>query len=203
MIVWNTFANVHALDDSLESFFQVLENAISSQKCWRFRNSEEIASLTTPNGWCYYASYRRYSLLRIPRGEGRQRGPGNLTVGVELWREVYDQDNLWEYAKQPLIYVGFSPRNDYWSDDMALDCLGSPTWYRDEEVRPPTKEDPHLWIWNGEDGVRWSLRSWFFVLQLCSIERREDIESNILAPLHSLLVDNIEPNTAFFETPAL
>ncbi|MCY4488262.1 MAG: hypothetical protein OXF11_14270 [Deltaproteobacteria bacterium] len=203
MTVWNTIANMQALDASLASFFQVIENEISGQDCWGFHNSTEVASLVTPNGWCWYASYMRYSLRRIPRGKGRQRGPGNLTVGVELWREVTDQDNLWEHAKQPLIYVGFCPGNDYWCDDMALDCLGAPTWYPDGEIHPPTEKDPKLWTWNGEDGDRWSLRSWFFVLQLCSIERREDIEKNIVAPLRSLLVDNSDPNTVFFETQVL
>ena len=197
MTIWNTIANMQALDASLGSFFQVLESEISIQDCWRLHGAEEIACSNTPNNWCYYTSYVRYSLRRIPRGENRQRGPGNLTIGVELWREVDNQENLWEHAKQPLIYAGFSPGNDYWSDDMALDCRGVPTWYPDGEIHQPTEDDPYLWTWNGEDEDRWSLRNWFFVLPLCSIGRREDIQSEIIAPLRSLLVDNSDPNTVF------
>ena len=116
---------------------------------------------------------------------------------MELWREVAGRETPWEHAKQPLIYVGFSPGNDYWSDDMALDGLGSPTWYPDGEVDPQTENYPYLWTWNGKDKDRWSLRDWFFVLQLCSIECREDIENEIMAPLRSLLADNGDTNMAF------
>ena len=197
MTIWNTIANMKALDASLGPFFEVLENEIRSQDCWSYRDSEEIACLSTPNGWCWYTSYVRYSLRQIPRGKGRQRGPGNVTVGVELWREVADHENPWKYAKQPLFYIGFSPGNDWWSDDMALDYRGSPAWYPDGEVTPPTENAPYLWTWNGEDSDRWSLRNWFFVLPLCSIKRREDIENEIIAPLRSLLVNNSDPNEVF------
>ena len=203
MIVWNTIANMQALDASLGSFFEVTESEIGRQDCWRFRDSDEVECLSTPNGWCSYASYVRYSLLRIPRGERRQRGPGNLTVGVELWREVASQESPWEHAKQPLVYVGFCPGNDYWSYDMALDPLGESTWYSDSEIAPPEDDDPYLWIWNCDDEDRWSLRRWFFVLQLCSIECREDIEKEIITPIRSLLVDNTDPNIAFDGTQAV
>ena len=197
MTIWNTIANMRALDASLGSFFQVLESEITSQDCWRFHDSEEFDSLTTPNGWCDYTYYVRYSLRKVPKGKGRNRGPANLTIGVELWREVVDQENLWEHAKQPLIYVGFSPGNDYWSDDMALDCLGSPTWYTDGEIVQPDDDDPYLWTCNGEGEDRWSLRNWFFALPLGAIERREDIENEIISPVRSLLIDNYNPNAAF------
>ncbi len=203
MTVWNTIANMWALDASLGSFFQVLENEIANQDCWRLQDSKEFDDLTTPNVWCCYAYYVQYSLRKIPKGEGRNRGPGNLTVGVELWREVVDQENLWEHATQPLIYVGFSPGNDYWSDDMALDCRGAPKWYTGGEITQPDCNDPYLWKWNGEDEHRWSLRNWFFVLQLCSIECREDIENNIIVPVRSLLVGNDDPNTAFDGRPGI
>lgn len=204
MTVWNTITNMGTLDASLGSFFQVLGDEIGAQNCWRLKDVHDEATLATSNEWCYYAYYVRYSLLRIQRGAERYRGPGNLTIGVELWREVTNQENIWEYAKQPLIYVGFSPRRrDYWSDDMALDFQGAPKWYPDGDVACPTDDAPYLWTWRGEGEDRWSLRDWFFVLPLCSIERREDIQNEIIAPLRSLLHDNYDPNTAFSGRRAL
>ena len=197
MTVWNTIANMKTLDASLGSFFQVLEGEIGNQNCWIFDGSESLPNLKSPNGWYRHTAHVRYSLRRIPRGEGRKRGPGNLTVSVELWREVSNQDNLWEHAKRPLIYVGFSPRKDYWSDDMALDCRGSSIWYTDEGIVPPEDNNPYLWTWSGDNEDRWSLRNWFFVLQLCTIERREDIEREIISPVRSLLVDNGDRNSIF------
>lgn len=199
MTVWNTITNMKALDISIESFFQAFGSEISNTNCWRLETSIELSTnLRTSNNWCWFAQYMRYTLHRIGiRGGDERRVPGNLTVGVELWREVTNQENLWEHAKQPLIYVGYSPRNDYWSDNMALDCLGSPTWYSDGEIAPPRDNNPYLWTWNGEDNDRWSLRNWFFVLPLCSVGRREDIENEIIVPLRSLLIDNSDRQTAF------
>lgn len=201
MTVWNTIANMWTLDVSLSSFFETLESEIASQDCWRYNASEEIAALRTPNQWCWYASYWRYSLRRI---QGSERGvPGHLTVGVELWRETAEQECLWVHARQPLIYVGFSPGNDWWSDDMAVNCLGSPLSYADGQVEPPTENAPYLWTWAGEDEERWNRRNWFFVLLLCSIEHKEDIVNNIVAPLRSLLVTNSDRDAAFGGTQAI
>ena len=203
MTVWNTVANMQALDASLGSFFEVAESEIRRQDCWRVGECKELTRVRTPNRWCCYTAYARYTLRKIPRGENRNRGPGNLTIGVELWREVANQEDPWEHAKQPLIYVGFSPKSDHWSDDMALDCLGEPTWYPDSELAPPEDNAPYLWTWNGEEKDRWSLRNWFFVLQLCSIECQEDIANEIIIPVRSLLVDNSDPNIAFDGTQAV
>lgn len=204
MTVWNTIANMRALDTSLGLFFEVLKSEIGNQDCWELWGSKEDAPSKTPNNWCSYALYMRYSLRKIPRGRGRNRGPGDLTVGVELWREVAEQEDLWEQAKQPLIYVGFSPgKNDWWSDDMALDCRGSPAWHSDEKVVSPTEDTPYLRRWSDNDRGRWSRRSWFFALPLCAIGRREDIETEIMVPLRALLVDNSGPGTAFDGTRAI
>ena len=198
---WNTIANMKVLDASLTSFFEVIESEIKGQSCWTLNGSERIHDQETPNGWCRYARYMRYSLSKIPRGEGRNRGPGHLTVGVELWREVMDERKIWIHAKQPLIYVGFWPKgNDWWNEWMALDCLGAPT---DEEVVEPTKDAPYLWTYNGRDNSRWSLCDWFFVLRLCSIRCREDVLQEIVIPLRSLLVDDNDLHTAFGTTHAI
>ena len=195
--VWNTIANMKVLDDSIESFFQVLASEIEKQDCWKFKTSEQVAALATPMDWCWYAIYMRYSLYRI--GGGERRVPGDLTVGVELWREVIDQENAWVYAKQPLIYTGFSPKtkNGWWSENMALDYRKVPAQYPGGEIISPTKDAPYLWKWNGEDQNRWSRCKWFFVLPLFSIGSREDVGNEIIAPLRSLLVNNSDSNTAF------
>lgn len=205
MIVWNTIANMRALDASISSFFRALESKIATQNGWRFLESEEIYCPKTSNGWCYYASYWRYSLRRVPRGTNRNRGPGNLTVGVELWRDVVDDRNAWPYAKHPLIYVGFSPyqNDDYcWADDMACDHLGTTPAYPNDEIVPPTENAPYLWTWSGEKG-RWSLRNWFFVLSMFAISDREDIQREIVGPLYSLLVENGNPAEIFQETQVI
>ena len=140
MTVWNTIANMMTLDASVQSFFRVIEEKINDQDCWRLIGSEEESSSTSANGWCCYAWYIRYPLRRVPHGEEHNRGPANLTVGLELWREVTDQGEAWQYAKQPLVYVGFSPGKDnYWGEDMACDYRGRPAH---EEVVSPTQGSP-------------------------------------------------------------
>ncbi len=199
MTVWNTVANMRALDASIVSFFRVLEEQIGDQALWQLGESEEVASSNSPNGWCRYAWYRLYPLRRVPRGEARNRGPANLTVGVELWREVANQENAWQYAKEPLIYVGYCPKkNDYWGEDMACDYQGIPFQYPDDEVVAPTEGAPYLWTWNGEEeDVRWSLRTWYFILKMFSINSREEIQAQVIRPLKSLIGDNANRDVAF------
>lgn len=205
MTVWNTIANMRTLDASIISFFRVLEEQISDQDSWRLGDSEEAASSSFPNGWCRYASYIRYPLRRVPKGEGRNRGPANLTVGVELWREVANQGDVWQYASEPLIYVGFCPeKSDWWDDGMACDYRGIPVQFADGQIVPPTENTPYLWTWNGEnEDDRWSLRNWFFVLEMFSITDRENIQKDIIGPLCSLIVDNADGVVAFEGTTVI
>ena len=199
MTVWNTVANMRVLDASIVSFFRALEEQISDQALWQLVDPEEAASSSSPNGWCRNAWYGLYPLRRVPRGEGRNRGPANLTVGVELWREVPSQENAWQYAREPLIYVGYCPaRNDWWHEDMACDYQGIPVHYPSGEVMAPTKGTPYLWTLNGEDvDARWSLRNWYFILKLFSTHSRDEIRNEIIDPLKSLIGDNASRDVAF------
>ena len=195
--VWNTVANMRSIEASLYSLFQILECDLCDQHFGAFQGSSELATKPTPRGWCYYADYRCYRFNNPPQGRTGHPGLlGHLTVGVELWRELEDPNDAWLHAQEPLIYVGFAPKNDWWDERLALDYRGVPVTQYDGTISSPGDETQCLWVWNGE-GVRdWRSISWFFALPLFSIASREDVLEEIIGPVGSLLTGS-SPIDAF------
>ena len=207
--IWNTVENMRQIEASLCSFFEVLEHELERQGPLTGSESKIAGEKRTDKGWCYYAEYRRYRLKRPAPDTGRSRFFGNLTVGIELWREIDEPSDAWCHAREPLIYVGFTPGsgpNNYWDQQMALDYRGSPLpAMKGDQTVEPIEEAPWLWLWEGDDSEekRWDQRSWFFVLRLFDIDSTKAVQLQILEPLRSLLVDRLRPQNAFANTTAV
>ena len=193
--VWNTIENMRRLETSVNSFFEVLEREVESQGPLTGTEPNDAGGKYTDKGWCYLAEYRRYRLKWPAPDTGRSRFFGNLTVGVELWRKIDKPSDAWCYARESLIYVGFSPGsspNNYWDKEMALDYRGTPLPSMEgDQIVEPTERAPWLWLWGGDnpEEQRWDKRNWFFVLRLFDIDSTEAVLFEIIEPLRNLLVD--------------
>lgn len=207
--VWNTIENMRRLDASVNSFFEVLEGELENEGPLTGTDAKNAGSKYTDKGWCYYAEYRRYRLKRPTPDTGRSKFFGNLTVGVELWREVDEPSAAWCHAREPLIYVGFTPGrspNNYWNEEMALDYHGSPLpAIEGDQTVEPTETAPWLWLWDGDNSEEetWDQRNWFFVLRLFDIDSTEALQLQIIEQLRNLLVDKLSPQQAFSNRKAI
>ena len=206
--VWNTVDNMWKLGASIGAFFEVLESELGNGKPLMGAGGQSAGrNKYTRRGWCCYTDYRRYGLQRIKPETERYNQCGNLTVGVELWREVNDSADAWHLAKEPLIYVGFTPGTtpeNFWGQEMGLDYLGAPLPSGEVgETVAPTETAPWLWWWD-EDNPQtpWDQRNWFFVLRLFDIDSREAAQKEIIDPLGSLLAGN-NPSAAFANRRAI
>ena len=207
--VWNTIENMRRLEVSVNSFFEVLERELENQGPLTGTESKGAGEKDTDKGWCYYAEYRRYRLKWPALDTGRSRFFGNLSVGVELWREIDEPSDAWCHAREPLIYVGFTPGrspNNYWDQEMALDYRGSPLpAVEGGQTLKPTETTPWLWLWEGDDSEekRWDQRNWFFALRLFDIDSTEAVQFEIIEPLENLLVDKLPPQQSFTNRKAI
>ena len=154
-------------------------------------------SESSPNDWVYIEEYRVYDLRK--RAQGRQR-LGYISVRIELWRDVNEESD-WEYAKKPLIYVGFTTPDDspWHNTHMRLDQHGDfsdlrnyddveyDVWRR--SCLPPLWEMAETHTENTIGEFEWRQRSWFFALPLYEIHSRRNIEEKIVNPIKALLFD--------------
>ena len=207
--VWNTIENMRRLDTSISSFFDVLEEELENEGPLIGTDPNNAGTEYTDKGWCCYAEYRRYRLKKMAPNTGKYRIFGNLTVGVELWREVDEPSAAWCHAREPLIYVGFTPGRDsdnYWDQAMALDYRGSPLPAGEgDRTVEPTEMVPWLWLWEGDESEeeRWDRRNWFFMLRLFDINSKEALQLEIIEPLENLLADGLSPYQAFRSRKAI
>ena len=189
--VWQTVENMRQIGDSIESFYTVLELEIRKIEYIHGISPITLSDPTSMVGydWCYASDLRVYELIKKSVRRGRKPSLGALTVRVELWREVDgDRSDGWQYAKAPLILIGFSrDKNDPWDRHwLSLDQYGNPEKAASAGARV-LKEAPWLWTWDEE--IAWNERSWFFVVPLEAIKSREDIVVNIVGPVGELLAD--------------
>ena len=159
------------------------------------RTTEKCNGRQTDKGWVYISEHKIYKLRKRSRGSPNR---GYITTRLELWREV-DEETKWPYARKPLLYIGFSPRDDEpWEGPQLRldqhggfcgDLYGHPA---DVQLEPQTVR---LWLWklvNGEEAGGeiqnpWINRSCFFVLPLFEISQRKDIRSKFVRPIRILL----------------
>ena len=202
--VWRTVENMRQIGDSIESFFSVLELEIKGIEYIHdvSDNTPRDPGTTVGYDWCYASDLRVYGLKKQSPRRGPKPSLGVLTVRVELWREIDDDDSRrWRHAKEPLVLVGFDPNeNDPWDKVLlCLDQFGNPKKDKLDGIRV-MEGAPWLWAWEG-DAV-WSERSWFFVVPLSDIRSREDIGTHIVGPVKNLLADE-SPSNAFRRTCAI
>ena len=106
---------------SIAAFWDALP--VELKKIGNYSVSEwDGTSKSDPDGWVYIEECRAYDLRKIAQGRRRL---GYISVRIELWRDVNEESD-WEYAKKPLIYVGFTIPNDSpWDNThMQLDQHG-------------------------------------------------------------------------------
>ena len=193
-VVWQTIQNVRELGSSINRFWPALCTEFS-RDCNRIYIADEMDGGGEDTA-CRWARIYQYGVYRLkekrPNGRGRDRNPGALTIGVELWRDVCGETE-WSRAHDPFIYVGFSPdHKDPWygmkldQHGKCIDGFGSGRVLSTEQSRP-------LWTWvdeqeNLEAAVLkgWNDRSWFFVLPLFSICSPENIRTEIVTPIQRL-----------------
>ena len=201
--VWQSIENMRRLEPSLNSLWTVMVEQLREGKFFASveQKSKGEGDEITEYGWCYYSECVIYSLKKRRAKTGPPGFFGELSVRIELWREVEEESSsVWSYSKSPLIYVGFTrTRGDAWNQEhMYLDQHGCPA--QDDNIRIP-EDAPWLCeyrIGNG-DGEDWNTRSWFFAIPLGAINLREDVQKHIVAPVKALL-DGTSPCDAFRDT---
>ena len=193
MCVWQTIQNMKKLGSSINRFWPALCTEFS-EDCNQIYIADEMDGEVddTACGWAriYQSGIYRLKESR-PSAPGRYPIRGALTVGVELWREV-DDGSEWCYAREPLIYVGFSPdHKDYWTKmDMRLGQHGEFIGELESGNIRSTEQDRRLWeyVYTEEENQvdEWNQRAWFFVLPLFSIHSPENIRTEIVTPIQRL-----------------
>lgn len=172
--VWQSIENMRLLEPSLSSFWGVIDDQLREGEFFASVEQTSEGESTTENGWCSYSEYAIYSLRKRHTETRRVRFFGELSVRIELWREVEEgSSSVWSYSKSPLIYVGFTPtRNDAWDEElMYLDQHGCPG--QDDNICI-LEDSPWLceyWIGDDDDDDNedWNTRSWFFAVPLGAI----------------------------------
>lgn len=196
MCVWQTIQNMKKLGSSINRFWPALCTEFSRDCNQIYIADEKYGEAEdTACGWARIYESGVYALRRKQEGvRGRDPKCGELTIGVELWREV-DDDPDWVHAREPLIYIGFAPGNDaYWTKtDMRLDQHGKFIDNLESGVSGvirSTEQDRRLWEYvytEQENPVdEWNQRTWFFVLPLFSIHSPENIRTEIVTPIQGL-----------------
>ena len=151
MCVWQTIQNMKKLGSSINRFWSALRTEFS-RDCNQIYIADDInrEEENTACGWaCIYESGVYVLKRRQENVPGRDPKCGELTIGVELWREVDDNPD-WVHAREPLIYIGFTPSNndnDYWTKtDMRLDQHGEFIGELENGgICRPTEQDRRLW----------------------------------------------------------
>ena len=195
--IWKSIQNIREMGYSIAAFWDALP--VELKKIGNYSINEWDGTLNDsendPNGWVYIEEYRVYDLREIAKGRPRL---GYISVRIELWRNVNEELD-WEYAKKPLIYVGFTTPNDSpWDNThMQLDQHGEFSGecnYDDVEYNvwcnsclPPLWEINATETENTIDQFQWDQRAWFFALPLYEICSRKNIEEKIVNPVKALL----------------
>ena len=197
--IWKSIQNIRKIGHSIAAFWDALPMELSrigsgnySVNTWDGRLNDLAMD---PNDWVYIEEYRIYDLKK--RARGRQR-LGYISIRIELWRDVNEESD-WEYAKKPLIYVGFTtPDDSPWDNtQMRLDQRGEFSGecnYDNVEYNvwrssclPPLWEINETETKNTIGQTQWDQRAWFFALPLYEIRSRENIEEKIVNPVNALL----------------
>ena len=205
--VWQSIENIRLIEPSLDSLYRVVESILREGEYFYGVERIDSGGSKSDYHWCFYSDFKIYSLRRRNPNTGYPRFVGALSVRIELWRAANGGGlSDWPYARSPLIYIGFSPdKSDGWYEDMLfVDHHGGPI--RDcegGEVRT-TEDAPWLWEFGTPDdgNVTWDLRSWFFVVPLCAISNRRDVQAQLVGPVKALLA-GASPCEAFRETSAI
>lgn len=106
MCIWQTIQNMRKMGFSINAFWPALCTEFS-RDCNRIYIAKQVygESDYTDCEWAYIYENRVYTLKkRRQNRSGRDSFHGNLTVGVELWREV-DDEPQWPHAHDPFIYT--------------------------------------------------------------------------------------------------
>lgn len=210
MAIWQTIQNMRELGSSINAFWPALRTEFSKE-CNRVYIADQPHGEEeyTACGWASIYENRIYKLKeRRQNRKGRDPFHGNLTVAVELWREVGDETQ-WEHAHKPFIYVGFDPmRGSNWTKaNMKLDQHGRFRGALESGHVSSVGENQPLWVYVDEEILEedewlWKKRSWFFVLPLFSICSPTDIRTAIVTPIRRLF-NGDGPAEAFADTEAI
>ena len=210
MAVWQTIYNMKELGTSINRFWPALCTEFT-RDCNQIYIADYIDGEVedTACGWARIYESGIYRLRESrPNVRGQDPALGALTVGVELWREVDDRSE-WCYARESLIYIGFSPdQDDTWKKTEKLDQHGKFRGALEIGHVLSFEENQPLWVYYVDKGAReeeeneWRERSWFFVLPLFSIRSPADIRTEIVTPIQRLF-DGGGPAEVFHGTNAI